>query len=255
MKAARGLCKTRPEVSGGRIIKTLDQLENSGKRFNLNEVSLDVARKFFYIDRSETNSILFTENGQVLQLSESAAKQFGEACDNYIVSFGISDGSVYLSDMSGDFYTGKVRGSVIESLNLLTDNGIMIDADDTTIWYADNVRDDGETIYADICSYKDDRRASLAGDVILGQTDIYDDGIIVAVTGDGLKIFENGKSREIAKDAGKYSRVDENTILYISDGNLYTCDMKSGKSRLLCENADKFWPENRVDSHFYLTLR
>ena len=79
----------------------------------------------------------------------------------------------------------------------------------------------------------------MANDIIVSEeVNLYSDGKILAYT-DGTyykhelsMIDADGKATVISDDVSKYIRVDNSTLLYISDGDLYSYDGKEKNKKV-----------------------
>lgn len=134
----------------------------------------------------------------------------------------------------------------------MSDDAHVLGTDGDALYYADGVYLNNETYFCDLCVYKNGTNTRLAQDVVLGEMNLYSDDVILAYAGyrEGFgyelsMINAKGEETYIAENVTRYIRVNDSTLLYISDGDLYCYD---GKAKKMVEtDVDMVWSRNTME--------
>ena len=201
-----------------------------------------------YINPEDENFILPYWSDTPLQMSASAADTFADAyTDEYsYVSIYAPDNSLILKSDSGELYEAIIDGSSIKGFDLIADGVDSVNFVDNKIYYYSDSYESGGVYFADLYVYENEKPTRLAQDIMSYGAQIYEDGVIIAYTDydskDGYEvtlIAPSGDKTVIGDEIKMFIRVDNKTILYISDGDMYCYN---GKDKTLIQNdVDYFW--------------
>lgn len=208
----------------------------------------------FNYDLNNYNAIeIVLENGKVCTMSSSAITTYEDINeDGYGTLGALGSNGVYLTDGDGGLYVASIEGTTIGGFSLVSDDAHVLGTDGDALYYADGVYLNNETYFCDLCVYKNGTNTRLAQDVVLGEMNLYSDDVILAYAGyrEGFgyelsMINAKGEETYIAENVTRYIRVNDSTLLYISDGDLYCYD---GKEKKMVEtDVDMVWSRNTME--------
>ena len=235
--------------NGGLLYNTTDLITDKAPIDELFS-SYDV-KKHLYIDYAAENNILL-DDGTTCKMSASAAEAFAEAHEDDYATLYFTEKEVYMSEDNGTLSVAPISGGVAGDFSIVTDDAEILDADDDTLYYASGIYESNSVTYCDLYSCQKGTGTRLAKDIMLGSTNLYSDGMILAYTGyrsnggyELTMIDSKGESTLIAEDVSKYIRVDKSNLMYISDGDLY---VYNGKEKILVRTeVDQFWCQNPME--------
>lgn len=236
--------------NGAVMYNTTDMISDTVKLENVSS-TYDILQ-LFYIDIEDENHIVLTGNGSSCKMSSAAAETYAEAYNNGYASLWFTDNVVYLRENDGTLSSAATTGGVIENFKIVTDDADILSVDGSTLYYASGSYRNNDVLYGDVYSYADGASTLLARDVVLNNIRIYDDGVVMVYTGyrsyygyELTMIDSKGEATFIADNVTQYIRVDNSTLLYISDGDLYSYN---GKERTMVQSdVDWFWSRSSMD--------
>lgn len=239
-------------LSGGILFNTPEMIT---EKLKLEEMysAYDI-EDLFDINTEAENYIVLTKNASVCRMSADAAETYTEAYAGYSSSLFFTDKEALLSESNGALSIAPINGNVIGDFAIITDDAEILSIDDSTTYYISSPYQSSSATYCDLYAYSNGSSTRLARDVLPDCITLYDDGVILAYTGyrsySGyeLTMFNaKGEPTIISDNVTQYIRVDDSTVMYISDGDLYTYD---GKERELVKSAvDCFWSQNAMEIH------
>ena len=168
-------------------------------------------------------------------LSTKAAETYGNACVNGYAPLHVTDSSVFLKEPNGGLYVASFKKGTLSDFELLKDDAEVLMLVGNTLYYADNIYNNGSDTYCDAYAYKDGKSSRIAQDVYKYGIRVYDDNTVFAYTYRTNSEFEvtvfdaKGKKTVVDNNITEYWRADKNTVLYLSGGDLYSFDGKENK--------------------------
>lgn len=192
------------------------------------------------------------------QLSEDAKDVYKDVSTGYEKVAFCKD-AVYLSvpgtlaDSPFDVYIAKIdEDGVVGKFSKIIDNALnpMIfeneDPDTESIYYVQVAKETDDFVYFNLNFYNHGTDISLAQNILAGS--LCSDGSILAYTDyddtygyELTRISPEGEPITIAQHVTDFAPTDSDTILYISDHDLYCYD---STSKLVKSNVDYFWVSN-----------
>ena len=249
---------------------TLYCLEN-GNLTTINEDVLEFGSCYldsglFYSTESEKYILL--ADGTSCRMSASAAKTYAEANNDettaslyctakevYLIEWG--DGNPIFATLS----MASIEDGVVGDFSVITDEDDYLFFDDSTLYYYisdENADYTDSSSSADLYSCSSGTSTLLAEDVVMTDkaVNLYSDGVILAYTdctvdSDYVYRYEltmidsDGEATIIGDNVTQYIRIDESTVLYISDGDLYVYN--GTESKKLKSDVDKIWSKNSAE--------
>lgn len=201
-------------------------------------------------DLSEGSVNVVLGDGAVYVMSSDALMVSADIQSSNMGALG--DKGVYATDGDGALYVASVEGTKIGGFSLVSDDAHVLGTDGDALYYADGVYLNNGTYFCDLCIYEDGNSTRLAQDVVLDEINLYSDGMILAYAGyrDGsgyelAMIDPKGEQTYIAEDVTQYVRVDDSTLLYVSDEDLYYYNGKDKK--MLATDVDMVWSRNTME--------
>ncbi|GAA6396762.1 zinc ribbon domain-containing protein [Solibaculum mannosilyticum] len=250
-------------MNGGYLFNTTDLISEKVplERIDLKYLSSrdDIERTFFSINREAENYILHGDSGTISKVS-SLGGGYISITEKEVFLINTEDNTLSAAKVNngvvGDF---TVVADDAETTPIMDDNFRNSIGDDSTLYYVGgsykvgNSEEDGsEYEYYDLYSYSNGTSQCLAKGVLSTDINLYSDGVILAYTGQGsysgyelTMIDSKGESTIIADNVTEYIRVDESTLLYISDGDLYCYDGK--EKNYVKSDVDQVWSLNSMD--------
>jgi hypothetical protein len=235
--------------TGALVFNTTDLITETVKLENVSS-AYDV-RSLFNIDNEAENYIILTD-GTSCRMSSSAAETFAEAYDNGYVTLYFTNKEVYMSEGNGALSMATISGGVVGDFSIVTDDAEVLSVDGSTLYYASGSYLNNDVTYCDLYSCNNGTSTRMARDVILNNINLYGDGVILAYTGyrsySGFEltmINAKGETTLIGDNVTQYIRVDKSTLLYISDGDLYSYNGKEKK--MVRSEIDWLWSQNSIE--------
>ena len=165
---------------------------------------------------------------------------------NAMASGAVSDlaivgGELFMGSDDGVLYKAPIENNVAGNFSVLSDMAYILGDYDGKVYYRESInhRDDGS--YADFCVYENGEVTRLLTDVDMRSIWVYRDGTLLAKTyrdddgaGELILVDAKGKKTTIADGVTGFARVDESTLLYLSDEDLYVYNGKD-KERVATE--------------------
>lgn len=233
------------------IYDTVDMLLES---INLDEISeIDDINQMIDADMKEENYLYSFEKSLPIKISAEAAKKINSigGTDNNIDFYAINS-SILMSVSDSELYNAQIDKNYILDFELMVEDATVIGLDQDTFYYYSGVYSYDDNKYYDLYALKDLKPTLLAKDVPFNcNLLVYDDGKIFesSLSRDSKKLFNtninlkelniDGSHTKIANDVTQYARTDEDTIIYISDGVLFS--FSKGENNFITNNVDWFW--------------
>lgn len=235
--------------TGAIVFNTTDLITETVKLENVSS-AYDV-RSLFNINNEAENYIILAD-GTSCRMSSSAAETFAEAYDNGYATLYFTNKEVYMSESNGALSMATISGGVVGDFTIVTDDAEILTVDGSTLYYASGSYQNNDVTYCDLYSCNNGTSTRMARDVILNNINLYGDGVILAYTGyrsySGFEltmIDSKGETTLIGDNITQYIRVDKSTLLYISDGDLYSYNGKEKK--MVRSEVDWLWSQNSME--------
>lgn len=235
--------------TGAIVFNTTDLITETVKLENVSS-TYDV-RSIFDIDNEADNYIILAD-GTSCRMSTSAAETFAEAHNNGYATLYFTNKEVYMSENNGALSMATISGGVVGDFSIVTDDAKVLSADGAKLYYASGSYQNNDVTYCDLYSCANGTSTRLARDVMLNNINLYSDGVILAYTGyrsdSGFEltmIDTKGEATLIGDDITQYIRVNKSTLLYISDGDLYSYNGKEKK--MVKSEVDWLWSQNSME--------
>lgn len=235
--------------TGAIVFNTTDLITETVKLENVSS-AYDV-RSLFNINNEAENYIILAD-GTSCRMSSSAAETFSEAYDNGYATLYFTNKEVYMSESNGALSMATISGGVVGDFAIVTDDAEILTVDGSTLYYASGSYQNNDVTYCDLYSCNNGTSTRMARDVILNNINLYSDGVILAYTGyrsySGFEltmINAKGETTLIGDNVTQYIRVDKSTLLYISDGDLYSYNGKEKK--MVRSEVDWLWSQNSME--------
>ncbi len=233
---------------GGIMFNTTDMISETVQLENL--YSVDDVYGLFSIDEEAENYIALAD-GTVVRMSASAAESFSTAYYDSFAKLYFRNGEVFLGEGDGALSVATISGGAVGDFSAVTDDADIVSFDEDTLYYASGYYDNNGVTYCDLYSYNKNGNARIARDVMAEYVNLYDDGAMLAYTGYQnrygyeLTMFDSeGKPTLIGEDISQYVRIDKSTLLYVSDGELYSFNGK--EKQLIASDVDRIWSKNSM---------
>ena len=218
---------------GAIIFNTTDTISEKIKLENVSSI-YDV-RDLFNINYEAENNIILTD-GTSCKMSSGAARTLAEANDSGYANLYFTDKEVYMNESNGGLSVATISGGTVGDFSIVNDDAKVITMDDSTLYYVSGSYENNNVTYGDLYSCNSGTSNRIARDVILNNINQYSDGVILAYTGyrssygyELTMIDSKGETTLIDDNVTQYIRVDKSTLLYISDGDLYSYNGKEKK--------------------------
>ena len=213
--------------------------------------NLKDANAYYWVSEYKDESVHMIDQGGYWQLYEQNANVYMNNKDILLEEVGMDETkSLALASVSNEV-------SVFDSFTRIAQNTKVVAMDESTIYYEIEKEN---TNYYDVYKLTEGNSICVAQGVDAGIIIFFSDGSTMFRSYNNSLILmdKNGSRQEIAKDVLGYVRLDESTILYISDPNLWI--WKDGENKLLvndvenmicCSNAlEKVYDPNYIYSIF-----
>ena len=233
-------------VRGARLFNTVDMIT---EKVDIDEISYTFeVESLFNVELSEESNVLLYESGSIVKMSEAAAEDFAEAYDRYF-----TNDSVYIyNDEDEEILKAQIKSGVVEEFTCIVEDAEDWNTDyldENEIYYQSDVYTEEYDEFYDLYKYDGKESKCIVKDIHGAR--IYEDGVILASTdrddnGYELTLFnKKGEKTKIADEVKRYVRVDKDTIMYISDGDLYSYNGK--ESVKIEKDVDYFWVKDSMD--------
>lgn len=206
----------------------------------------------FKLDAEAANYVVLGD-GAVYTMSSSAAMTYADLEESGYGNLGsLGSKELYLTGSDGELYVASAEGNTVGSFSLVSDDAYVLSTNEGALYYADGMYQNNGKDFCNLYMYEDGSNTLLARDVMLDEINIYTDDVILAYASyredsgyELVMIDAKGEQTYIAEDVTQYIRVDDSTLLYISDGDLYCYD---GKEKNLVETGvDRVWSRNTME--------
>ena len=220
-------------VDGGVMYNTLDMVTDTVRMQDISDLS-DV-EALFKLDYGDENFLIHIGDTSPVKMSPKAAETYGNACVNGYAPLHVTDSSVFLKEPNGGLYVASFKKGTLSDFELLKDDAEVLMLVGNTLYYADNIYNNGSDTYCDAYAYKDGKSSRIAQDVFRYGIRVYDDNTVFAYTYRTNSEFEvtvfdaKGKKTVVGNNITEYWRADKNTVLFLSGGDLYSFDGKENK--------------------------
>lgn len=231
------------DYTGAIVYNTTDLITEKVKLENVFAAS-DV-RNLFNINNGAENYIILAD-GTTCRMSAKAAETFAEADDSDSATLYFTKKEVYMSEDNGALSVAAISGGVVGDFSIVTDDAKVLSVDDSTLYYVGNSYKNNDATYGDLYSRKNGTSTRIARDVM--EAVLYSDGVILTDTGSGgelTMINAKGETTLICDNITQYERIDKSTLLYISDGDLYSYNGKEKK--MVRSNVNYLWSKNSME--------
>lgn len=204
------------------------------------------------VDASKLNLYSATANTTV-PLTEDALELMQER--EYSGLYCVKDQLILSSheyDEAGALYAATIKNGELGSFTQFADDAEIETYDEDLLYYITGEYDNGDNSYADLYCYENGEAKRVVQDALVDEmVRIYEDGVTVLYTdrnqnGCELTLLQkDGTKNLIADDVTDYLRVDKDTLLYLSDGDLYCYDGKEKKR--VATDVDYFWAKSSAE--------
>lgn len=235
--------------SGGIMFNTTDMISDTIKLENVSS-PYDITRLFYINNEAENHVVL--ENGTVVRMSAKAAESFSDAYDDSYAYLYFRNNEVFLSEGDGALSVATISGGSVGDFSTVTDDANVVSFDENNLYYTSGSYENNNVTYCDLYSYDKNGSTRVARDIMLNNVNLYDDGVVLAYTGyrnysgyELTMVNSKGETTLIGDDITQYIRIDKSTLLYISDGDLYSFNGKEKK--LIASDVDWLWSNNSME--------
>ena len=168
---------------------------------------------------------------------------------------------ILMNEYSGSqtLQAADIKDGAMSGFSLVTDDADVQRCDNDKLYYTTGAYTQGDNSYADLFCYENGESKRLAQDVLLASSvQVYEDGTACLYTdsssnGSELTLLDkDGNKTVVADDVTRYTRLDKDTLLYISDGDLYRYDGKEKKR--IATDVDNFWTNSSMKTDRYVWL-
>lgn len=247
-------------ANGGFIYWGEDVFEDG---FDIDDIDygMDVSSALKYLGGNAADVMDMTEitvyNGltnQSFPLADTQDEDFTEELSNgYLIL--TSDGALFRNWIDSTLMSSSMENGTLGKFSRIAESASVLLTEDDAIYYtADAYQQNGVT-YADLYSYSKGESARIAQDIVPVRIRMYDDGQTYVYTDTGSHGYEltcinkDGAKNTIADDVQQYLRPNQTTLLYISDGDLYSYNGKE-KNRVATD-VDYVWATSTLSSKSY----
>ncbi len=235
-------------MDGGVLFNTADMVTEKPL---LEELSgLSQVRDLFELRADEKNKVLLTD-GNVVQFSSSAADGLYMAVENSgVEALYFTDKYMFMLEESGVLSQAEIKSGQINALSIVTDDAKVMDLVDGALYYASGVYENSGYQYCEMYVLENGKTTRLARDIMCQDITLYEDGTILAYT-DSRNGYEltmvspKGESKLLSENVSEYIRVDKNTLLILSDGDLFCYNGKT--KNLVAIDVDELWTKDKME--------
>ena len=153
---------------------------------------------------------------------------------------------------AGTLYAATIKKGELGSFSQIADDAEITTYDEDCLYYTTGKYDKGDNSYADLFCYENGESKRVVQDALGDESVlVYKDGMISLYTDHNQNGYEltllqkDGTKNLIADDVTEYLRVDEDNLLYLSDGDLYCYDGKEKKR--VATDVDCFWAKSLAE--------
>ncbi|MBQ6540322.1 MAG: zinc ribbon domain-containing protein [Oscillospiraceae bacterium] len=206
------------------------------------------AYSYLTLDYSEENMLFSFTNDKAYTVEKAAAAVLDS--EDLRADFDlIFSGDGLLLNAAGGVYNAEISDTEITGFDLVADDGYVLDVDGDVIYFGSTYNTRGSLEFMNLNTMVNGEIKCLAKDIMSDTVNVYEDGVVIANTnytsgvGYQLSVFDRDGNAKIVTDAvDSYLRVDENTILCITAGDLYVC---SGSEKVkVASGVDSVWSGN-----------
>lgn len=248
--------------NGPIIFNTTDSITGTVNIENIS--SVDDVHNLFNVN-SETENYIILSDGTPCQMSNSATEAFLEEKEGLLPILYSTNKEVYMRKRDGTLSMAAVNDGTVGDFTAVTDEPVAVfTMVGSTLYYTSDFKQSDDVTYCNLYSCNSGTSTLLANNIVSASglnSDViftlYNDNVILAYTGKGADseyeltmIDAEGKSTFISDNVTQYIRVDESTILFISDGDLYFYDGKGKEKKKIRNEVDWIWSQNSMEIVF-----
>lgn len=246
--------------NGAILYKTAEQISGTVTIEDFTNVKSEIENILSISDETDAWMVHPSQNTSLYLNAQDIVRESGEGSLTD-ASFYASDDTVYMHiGTSGVLAAAPIeKGTIGEFTEIDTANRVFF-LKNNVLYYG--VTADG--YYIDLYTYANGNSNRLAKHILLYYSQLYEDGTVLGYDGNDLfqsdgyemRLFDaDGNSKRIADQVTSFSRQEDGSILYISDGDLFRYT-DGEKSRILRDVA-QFWIRDKMEpvslmSMFYL---
>lgn len=206
--------------------------------------------ELFELRSDAQNQVLLLDSGKVVRFSASAADNIYMAAENGDTALYFTDKYAFLSEGNGTLSQAEIKDDQIGSFAVVTDDAQVVGLREGVLYYASGVYSNNGYDYCELHSLEGGKTSRLARDIMCYNITLYEDGTILAYTDSRggyelTMISAKGESKLLSEGVSGYVRVDKNTLLILSGGDLFCYNGKS--KTLVGVNVDQVWTQEKMD--------
>lgn len=237
------------QTGNGILFNTTDMVT---EKVNLEQISyLGDVTDLFALQLDAENRVLLLENNKVVTFSAAAADNVFMADSNDdIEMMYFTEKYAFLEQSDGTLSQAEIQDGKIGAFSIVSDDADVIGLMDGVMYYVCGVYRNNGDDYCELYALKDGKTSCLARDVMCRNIVVYEDGTILAYT-DSRGGYEltmvnaKGDRKLIAENVSSYIRVDKNTLLILSGGDLFCYNGKS--KQLLATDVEQLWARDTME--------
>jgi hypothetical protein len=220
-------------LSNALFYKTADQVEN----ISLDQVNYDWSfYQLFAADYSTEVNCVGQGSVTPFRLSDQASDDIKTAEEGSGMYLYLAGDNLVMWETNDALSVSTIADNVASGFTILSDRALFMGLDgEGGFYYLTNLQ---SYDIGDLYHWEDGTSTCLATGVRSSGIQIYEDDTILAYTdtenygysfyyGYELQLFQKGVATAVAEGVTSYLRTDSNTILYLSDGDLYVYDGKN----------------------------
>lgn len=204
----------------------------------------------FSLRADAQNQVLLLPSGKVTRFSAAAADSLYMATENGDTALFFTDKYAFLSEGNGALSQAEIKDGQIGSFAVVTDDAQVAGLVDGVLYYASGIYSNNGYDYCELHSLEDGKTSRLARDIMCNRITLYEDGTILAYTDSRggyelTMINPKGESKLLSENVSDYVRVDKNTLLILSGGDLFCYN---GKTKSLAGvDVDQVWTRENME--------
>ena len=220
------------------MYNTIDMIT---EKVNINDIydKYDVF-EVFKIDDTANNYVLTLNNATPMTMTDQGAEILAEAYEEGSANLYATSDYLFILNDAEELYAAKIeKNNTIGHFDQISDDVSGGYVKEDTLYYRSGVYEEHDIKFYDLHSYKNGKDTRLAWD--MSSPEIYEDSCVIGVTDKSSNTkkyqyeitmyYPNGNKVRIAEDVTWHIRIDKKTVLYLSDGDLYTFNGKT-KTRI-----------------------
>lgn len=199
--------------------------------------------------RPDAQNYVLLPGGKVTRFSVSAADSVYLANQNGEVELFFTDKYAFMEESGGVLSQAEIGDEQIGSFSVVTDDARVVGLVDDVVYYASGEYRNNGYDYCELYSLSGGETTRLARDIMCYSITLYEDGTILAYT-DSRNGYEltmvnsKGESKLLSENVSGYVRVDKDTLLILSGGDLYCYN---GKTKSLAAlDVDQLWTREEM---------